>query len=484
MKKLDGQTIFAYMTGIDDKYIEEAAYATVTAPTAPERVSRWSKLSRAVNHPAGVAVICGIVALGVLGGIIWAGRNAPTGTPVTPPVGDTSITETEAEAESTSPSETEPHTSAQTQPSIPPEKETVVTGFLDEDIGPFSFTYKFRFAYGSTNSTVYPGEEIQLTTYAINEGKEFRLVDYGDTYYPHAVLRHRESGRLVSVGDPRRTTTRDPQTYTVKEQEQGMGFYTFTLSLDVPVGAYDLVLSYADSTQSFESVLTVEKNDTVTPGTLSSIRINGQDVGLLYQQTLQEYSGLIYLDQYMGSDGVLYEFHSGTTKLYKFNHSDNRFGSEDSSAEISLAEARELADAFMTNYAMIPDLGKYKVKESGPSSTGCHFTYEYYIGETRAWYEVMLSINTNGDIYSYTSIYWCENLPYITESDIEAAKTRFLEKYPQFSSGYSIYPYNDMLCVTYEDIVSTPVETDEYGNIIDDGHKHVFYTEVITPTSP
>ena len=105
MKTLDGQTIFTYMTNLSDKFIEEAAYPLPTShePTSV-KPSWWQKVGHLVNSPVGVALICGVVSLGILAGIVMAGRNAPP----TPPVGGTVSADTEADTEVESTTEYHP----------------------------------------------------------------------------------------------------------------------------------------------------------------------------------------------------------------------------------------------------------------------------------------------------------------------------------------------------------------------------------------
>ena len=81
------QLILDALNGIHDTYITEAAEALGllgrAAPIAakPTRDREDSLLYRFFNSGWGVAMICAVVSLSVLGGIIWAGQNPPAGGP-------------------------------------------------------------------------------------------------------------------------------------------------------------------------------------------------------------------------------------------------------------------------------------------------------------------------------------------------------------------------------------------------------------------
>ena len=94
------QIILEALNGIRDEYIAEAAEAlgllgeAAPAYTRPAREHRVNLLSRFFGSGWGVAVICAVVSLSVLGGIIWAGQNPPAGGPGS--VGTETHTETSA----------------------------------------------------------------------------------------------------------------------------------------------------------------------------------------------------------------------------------------------------------------------------------------------------------------------------------------------------------------------------------------------------
>ncbi len=78
---MKGSTAFEKLTGISNQYIEEAAEFSLPSQRAAS--SRWERFSHFINSGWGVAMICGIVALGVMAGILAASR---AGGPDMPPI--------------------------------------------------------------------------------------------------------------------------------------------------------------------------------------------------------------------------------------------------------------------------------------------------------------------------------------------------------------------------------------------------------------
>lgn len=92
MSAMNGFDIFEKMTGVSDKFIEEAA--EMPNPEAKViKTSRSERFSRFINGPVGVAMICGVVAVGVIVGIVAAGRAAGSPTPVNPSAGTSGQTQ-------------------------------------------------------------------------------------------------------------------------------------------------------------------------------------------------------------------------------------------------------------------------------------------------------------------------------------------------------------------------------------------------------
>ena len=100
---MTGQVAFEAITNIHDDLITEAAellgFLDEPAPLAanPPREYRENLFSRFFNSSWGVAVICAVVSLSVLGGIIWAGQNPPAGGPGSNPPVKTETAHTESE---------------------------------------------------------------------------------------------------------------------------------------------------------------------------------------------------------------------------------------------------------------------------------------------------------------------------------------------------------------------------------------------------
>ena len=78
---MKGSTAFEKLTGISNQYIEEAAEFSIPSQRAAS--SRWERFSHFINSGWGVAMICGIVAIGVMAGILAASR---AGGPEMPPI--------------------------------------------------------------------------------------------------------------------------------------------------------------------------------------------------------------------------------------------------------------------------------------------------------------------------------------------------------------------------------------------------------------
>lgn len=99
---MKGQVAFEAIGGLSDGLILEAAevlgFLNESTPAALPRKRERGALTRFFRTGWGVALLCAVVSLTVLGGIVWAGQR-PT---VTPPVGtNIPATDTESEPEST-----------------------------------------------------------------------------------------------------------------------------------------------------------------------------------------------------------------------------------------------------------------------------------------------------------------------------------------------------------------------------------------------
>ena len=112
---MKGQIAFEAITNLREEFITEAAemlgfpsespHATTKAP----RVRGDNLLTRFMNSGWGVAMICAVVSLSVLGGIVWAGQRPPAGGPGGIETGTESMTDlSPGTGQATYPSETDP----------------------------------------------------------------------------------------------------------------------------------------------------------------------------------------------------------------------------------------------------------------------------------------------------------------------------------------------------------------------------------------
>lgn len=116
---MNGLNAFRKITGISDDLLMDAAL-DASATTLRPKSRTPSRLSGFFNSGLGVALICGVVAMGTLGAIVWAGHRPQT--PPTPPV--TTTQETQG-SESPTAEETEPLTEVQTEALTNPENASV-----------------------------------------------------------------------------------------------------------------------------------------------------------------------------------------------------------------------------------------------------------------------------------------------------------------------------------------------------------------------
>ena len=295
MKTLEGQTIFAYMTDIDDKYIEEAAYPMTAIQSVPQKISFGSKLSHAINHPVGVAVICGIVSLGVLAGIIWAGQNPPSGTPVTPPVGGTSDateanpedsldillpdtanaetsaateaeTEIETETEATTETETEieTETEAMTEAEAETESQTEADTQASAPILDSSPNFDFSFSIDD-GGVLKRGQTYNIRTTITNTGEAFTYSGSSTDFFAEAILIYHSGHAYDGSGDadPYEIQGMFPmaddymENIIVSTGQSRILTGVFHIPADAPIGQYDLNLSYKGEYTVYENAVSI-----------------------------------------------------------------------------------------------------------------------------------------------------------------------------------------------------------------------------------
>ena len=130
---MTGRDAFEAMGGISDKLIMEAGDRLGilnTGVVKSKKAKAPSAFSRFINSGWGVAAVCALVAVGVMGGIIWAGNqpgsNLPAGRP--------STTDTEAEGNSSprpnEQEETEAESMREVESEVQPEVQTEVASAI------------------------------------------------------------------------------------------------------------------------------------------------------------------------------------------------------------------------------------------------------------------------------------------------------------------------------------------------------------------
>lgn len=459
MNTMSGFEIFEKMTNVSDKFIEEAAEMPNPEP-AVVKTSRWEKFSHFMNSGWGVAMICCLVAAAVMAGIIAAGRA--TG-PVKPPI------TIESPTDGISDDKTSEHNTA----------EKTETSLVDTPtLNAFSFEFEL------SDDEILITEEIVVVATIINNGEAFTYFGTKTDFSAQGEFIYSGDESIIIPCTARRNTSSE-RTFTVETGQESSNRYTATFPADVPGGTYHLRLYYQDTEYIYENVLTVIKNDIATEGKLTSVTIDGTTIPLTFQRT--ETESQVKVDKYLGSDGVIYTFYSGTNILQSFSNGNLNGGTPGKTEKVNMADARAIADRILLAHGQIPDLAAYEVEEKSLTTGNYSFTYDHLIGNTKSLYSLSITINQNGDVFRFKSEDWSENLPYITEADIEAAKIRLKEAHPE---GY-FEPYlkviSGVLYVGFEHIISIDppnVETDENGNeFINSGcgfdHEHVFYKEEV-----
>ena len=225
MKKLN---IASTLTNISDSYIEEARDMPLAKKDSPmPKISFWQKLSDIVNSPLGVACICAVVALGVLAGIVVAGRNA-SGNPSHGVLG---------------------------QPSQTHEENSSIT-----DNAP-NFNMSFTNQQGGMFKR---GETYTITTHITNVGEAFTysgssseffaeatlIYHSGQTYQPEHPIGYEISGNFAITEDY-------VVDYPIPTGKTGTSTGTFFIPDDAPVGQYDLKLSYGDEYEIYTNAVSI-----------------------------------------------------------------------------------------------------------------------------------------------------------------------------------------------------------------------------------
>ncbi|MBE6585909.1 MAG: hypothetical protein E7645_05190 [Ruminococcaceae bacterium] len=169
---MKGITVFETLTDIREDYIRDAELDAcfLTAPVR-KRERGPSVFSRFMNSGWGVAIICALVAVSVMGGIIWAGFHAGD----VPPAGVTSDGEFVSEIE--------------TEPPVPTKKIWVLTY---KKVGGTVFIYE----YDEYGRNVWASEDGKFLKRVYDEN--FRLVEENRNDEHTVVYTYDEAGWLIS----------------------------------------------------------------------------------------------------------------------------------------------------------------------------------------------------------------------------------------------------------------------------------------------
>ena len=251
--------ISSSLTNISDKYIEEAREMPLEAHVGyiPPQKSFWQKLSGVVNSPVGVACVCAIVAFGVLSGIIFAGQNPPSPTPPAGIGGDTSSPQPEHDSNiHIDPDYTQPTDGdGENSPNQIPNK--IPNQVIDKSFNfDFSFTideggvFKRGETYNIQTSITNIGSDITYTGSSTEFFAEATLIRHsGQTYIPEDLVGY-EISALFPISD-------DYVTKTIPTGYKSLRTGVFHIPDSVPVGQYDLKISYKNEYIIYENAVSI-----------------------------------------------------------------------------------------------------------------------------------------------------------------------------------------------------------------------------------
>lgn len=246
MKELN---ILTSLTNINDTWIDETAEMPVAVAVAPRR-SFWRRLSDAANSPVGVALICGVVALGVLAGIIAAGQNAPNTPTVNPPAGG---------SVSNPSNQTEPSNSLDLVPPDTAEVEATLRPPLTDSSPNFDFSFTIDEGGVFKRGTTY-----NITTTLTNVGKAFTYSGSSTDFFAEATLLY-HSGQTSAYEHPIGyeiqgmfpITDDYVENYEVVQGKTANRTGHFIIPDTAPTGQYDLKLSYKGEYVIYENAVSI-----------------------------------------------------------------------------------------------------------------------------------------------------------------------------------------------------------------------------------
>lgn len=213
---MNGKTVFERMTGVSDKFLEEAAFipqaGKILAP--PRRCTRENWLTRFANSGWGVACICFVVAIAAVVGMVAWGRMGD----MTEPGGTSSAR--------------------------------------------FTFSYTLYDTEGEVHDgTAATGELFSVLTTVTNKGRPFRCVEW--EYFAQAYFVLQGDETVMLTGTYAISDFATPIYKKVETGDEGLQRIFFTIPWDATPGVYDLVLSYEGERQVFSGALTVEETPLV-----------------------------------------------------------------------------------------------------------------------------------------------------------------------------------------------------------------------------
>ena len=370
---MNGRTVFERMTNVRDQFLEEAAFVpqggTVLAP--PRRKSRDNWFTRFANSGWGVACICFVVAVAaVIGMAAWGRMGDMTG----PSYGN--------------------------------------------DPSPrFGYSYElFRYDGTTLDGAVEPGEEVELTLQIQNNGS-FLFMQDSDLDGVTVTCVSRKDGSVVWEWE--RLIPKDGNgLYWVSAGDRVEAYYTLRIPGTAKAGVYDLVISYENSTRTFEGALRVEGNPLVFHteyqerttvfekgqrfAIFTSLQSNGGGI-VIRDGVFQECTHIAFIHR--GEDGTEYRLLPESTEFYEpsssriftfFIPTDAPAGSYDLYLEapcysqtyphdLTVAEPGEditvrVAEGAIRNaYGRDIDLSPYTPTVEPTEDGGCTVTFRIYI---------------------------------------------------------------------------------------------------------
>ena len=214
MKRLNIASTF---TDINELYIAEAADMPYASAVIPKK-QRGNAFTRFLNSGIGVAMICGIVAIGVTLGVLMMGWNddpvSPVGNAVTSTAPETSATATS-----------------------------------------FAFSYEIA----PVKDDYEPGEILTVTTEVENLGDSFTVKGSSQAFHAAAWLIPHGSTDIHNAEGKINGNFAIREDYVIQTIETGdIGHHRGSILLpETASGIYDLVLSYGDEYQVFENAVRV-----------------------------------------------------------------------------------------------------------------------------------------------------------------------------------------------------------------------------------